>query len=190
MVLSIPLTMEEIRMAIQALKNDKARGPDGIPIEFYKKNVDWIYEDLFSLYKEAFEKGSLGNKINSHVINLTPKDGYKTLIKNWIPLTLLNISYKILAKRLEKVLPKVVNNTQSILVKGRYILENLLTYWESMHWAMKANQNSAMMLLDFEKAYDKIEWKFVFMVLESMRFPNFLCQMVKTNERCISLCGC
>ena len=42
-----------------------------------------------------------------------------------------------------------------------YILENLIPSWEEMHWAKKRKNNVAMILLDFEKAYDRIEWPFV-----------------------------
>ena len=86
-------------------------------------------------------------------------------MKNWRPITILNISYKIIAKllanRITKVLDSIILMTQTRFIKGRFILENLVTSWETMHWAKADNQNLAMILLDFEKAYDKIEWHFV-----------------------------
>ena len=80
------------------------------------------------MYLEAFSHDTLGPIINTGIIKLIPKEGDKALIKNWHPITLLNVSYKILAKVLAlglvHILPKFVSNTQTRFIKGRYILEN------------------------------------------------------------------
>ena len=127
--------------------------------------------------------GSLGQDVNRGIIKLLPKDGDKTLIRNWRPITLLNVSYKILAKimalRLVNILPKFVNSTQTGFIKGRYILENLITSWEAMEWSKCSHQNSAMLLLDFEKAYDRVEWRFILMMLEAFGFPPSFCNTVQ-----------
>lgn len=161
----MPITRDEIKNAILSLSNDKSPGPDGFPIEFYKMNIDWVPDDLTKLYEEAICKGTLGKEINQGLIKHIPKDGDRTLIKNWRPITLLNVSYKILSKamaiRMEKILPKIISPTQTGFVRGRYILENLITCWESMNWAKITGQNGAMLLIDFEKAYDRIEWGFI-----------------------------
>ena len=136
-VLDGGLSVEEIRVAISRIANDKAPGPDGLPIEFYKKNVDWIVPYLLSVYEEAFDRGSLGLELNVGVIKLIPKEGDRLLTNNWRPITLLNVVYKILAKvlaiKIEKILPNVINSTQTGFVKGRYILENFITCWEAMN---------------------------------------------------------
>lgn len=135
-VLDREITIEEVNQAIRALSSDKSPSPDGLPVEFYKSNMSWIEKELCQVYSEAITQGTLGQEINVGLIKLIPKEGDKTLVKNWRPITLLNVSYKImvkvLAKRLENVLPKVINPTQTGFVKGRYILENLLTSWEVM----------------------------------------------------------
>ena len=163
-VLDGGLLVEEIKVAISRMANDKALGPDGLPIEFYKKNIDWIVPYLLSVYEEAFDRGSLGPKLNAGVIKLIPKEGDRLLINNWRPITLLNVVYKILAKvlaiRIEKILPNIINSTQTSFVKGRYILENLITCWEAMNWAKASGQDCAMLLIDYEKAYDRIELGF------------------------------
>jgi hypothetical protein len=182
-LLEQPLTIEEIELSINSFKNDKAPGPDGLPAEFYKANSKWICNALVDLYNEAIDIGTLGRNINSGIIKLIPKEGDKSLIKNWRPITLLNLSYKILAKvmarRLEKILPKFICHSQTGFVKGRFILENLITSWEALNWANITNQDAAMFLLDFEKAYDRIEWNFIIMMLDAFGFPPFFCNVVK-----------
>lgn len=113
-----------------------------------------------------------------------PNGGEKSLIKNWRPIALLNVSYKILAMilagRLGNVLRKVVNSTQTSFVKGRYILENLLTGWEAKNWAKESKQYACVFLIDFEKAYDRIECTFIFMMFQDLGFPKLFCLMVRT----------
>ncbi|XP_059064589.1 uncharacterized protein LOC131856711 [Cryptomeria japonica] len=127
--------------------------------------------------------GTLSSEINRGNIKLLPKDGDKTFIRNWRPITLLNVSYKILAKilaiRLVHILPKIVSATQTGFIKGRYILENLITTWEAMDWAKCSHQNVALLLLDFEKSYDRVEWNFIIMMLQSFGFPPYFCNAVQ-----------
>lgn len=181
--LKTKISMIEIVDAIKALKDDKAPGPDGLPIEFYKTNIEWVTKDLYDIYTEAFDNDTLGESINMGIVKLIPKDGDKALIKKWRPITLLNVSYKILAKalasRLEKILPKFICSTQIVFIKGRYILENLVTSWESMEWAKTSNQDTTMFLVDFEKAYDRVEWDFILMMLRAFRFPSEFCKYVQ-----------
>ncbi|XP_059074592.1 uncharacterized protein LOC131064526 [Cryptomeria japonica] len=49
-----------------------------------------------------------------------------------------------------------------------------------MDWAKSSHQNSAMLLLDFKKAYDRVEWKFILMMLEAFGFPPYFCLAVQT----------
>lgn len=127
--------------------------------------------------------GTLDSSINSGLIKLLYKGGDKDLIKNWRSITLLNVSYKVLAKilasRLSSILPKIINPTQTRFVKGRYILENLITCWETMEWARSSSQDARMFLIDYEKAYDRIEWEFIYMMLNALGFPSSFLSMVK-----------
>ena len=74
------------------------------------------------MYFDAYDKGTLGCLINRDIIKLIPKEGDKAFLKNWRPIILLNVSYKILAKimalRLESILPKFINSIQTSFIKG------------------------------------------------------------------------
>ena len=67
---------------------------------------------------------------------------------------------------------------QTSFVKDGYILENLITCWEAMNWAKSSGQDCAMLLIDYEKAYDRIELGFIMMMLEVLGFPTHYCRMV------------
>lgn len=48
-----------------------------------------------------------------------------------------------------------------------------------MEWARTSNQDAAMFLVDFEKAYDKVEWNFILMMLSAFGFPSKFCDYVR-----------
>ena len=77
------------------------------------------------------------------------------------------------------MLPKFICPTQTSFIKGRYILENLITSWEAMEWAKTSNQEVVMLLVDFEKAYDRVEWDFFIKMLRDFGFPPNFCSYVK-----------
>ncbi|XP_057826434.1 secreted RxLR effector protein 78-like [Cryptomeria japonica] len=47
-----------------------------------------------------------------------------------------------------------------------------------MEWVKTSGHNAAMFLLDFEKAYDRVEWGFILMMLETFGFPTEFCKWV------------
>jgi len=109
------------------------------------------------------------------IISLIPKKSKdKTIRENLRPISLLNVDYKILtkviAKRIEKVLPTLINPDQTGYVKGRYIGENVRLIYHLMHYTDNLNQNGIAIFLDFKKAFDSIEWNYL---LETLHLFNF-----------------
>ena len=97
------------------------------------------------------------------IISLIPKkDKEKKYLKNWRPIFLLNNDYKIvtmaLALLLEKVLPTIISPNQTGYVKGRYIGESITIITGIMSFTKKKNIPGLAVFLDFEKAFDSIEW--------------------------------
>ena len=109
---------------------------------------------------------SAGPAISQHrgVITLIPKDESSPLeLKNWRPVTLLNVDYKIackaIAKRIEPILPLLIHADQTGFVKGRYIGENIRLIADGMEQlARKLNRSGVLLSLDFQKAFDTLEW--------------------------------
>ena len=80
--LNSPISLEEILNSISFMESDKAPGLDGISVEFFKTNIEWIGPSLLELYNYSVMIGSLGPSINFGLIKLIFKGGDKTLIKN------------------------------------------------------------------------------------------------------------
>ena len=110
------------------------------------------------------------------LIFLIPKDGGNlNELKHWCPITLLNSIYKILAKalslRLQLMLEALIHLIQNGFVKGRSILDNIFTFWETVSLARMRREPLAVLLLDFEKAYDRVDWAFLEDTMTCMGFP-------------------
>ena len=90
----------DLKEVVFSMVDDKAPGCDGLPCEFYKTFWDEIGPYLHKVYIEAYNSCSLGNIINKGNIKLIPKVGDREHICYWRPITLLNVSYKIIAKAL------------------------------------------------------------------------------------------
>ena len=97
------------------------------------------------------------------MISLLPKKNKDPLLlKNWRPITLLNVDYKIatkcIAMRLEKVLPEVINRDQTGYVKNRFIGENIRLISDVMEFYEEKNLPGMLLFIDFEKGFDSLEW--------------------------------
>ena len=114
----------------------------------------------------AYETGQLSVTQRRGITRLIPKkDAEPFYIKNWRPLTLLNCDYKIAAKsianRLKPSLPNLINYDQIGFIKGRFIGENIRLIDSVIFYAEEKNIPGLLLFLDFEKAFDTIEWSFI-----------------------------
>ena len=106
--------------------------------------------------------------------SLIPKGGPRTLLTNYRPISVLTSAYKVIAKtmanRTQKYLPLWIRKTQTGFVRDRQILDNVFLAYEAMEWATESKQDLVVLFLDFEKAYDRINWTFL---QETMRTQGF-----------------
>ena len=175
------------------MESDKTPGTDGLPAEFYKvfwKDISF----LISALNYAFDSGCLSATQRRGVTKLIPKkDAELYFIKNWRPITLLNTNYKIAAKsianRIKLVLPNLINHDQTGFLKGRFIGENIRLIDSIIQYATEKNIPGLLLFIDFEKAFDSLEWPFIHDTLRSYGFGASLIKWVKTlyshTESCI-----
>ena len=127
-------------------------------------------------FNYAFQHGSLSQR--QGIISLIPKKNKNAeYLTNWRPVSLLNVDYKIATKtiavRLEKISPSVIHPCQSGYVKSRLIGEGIRLIADTMDFTKIKNIPGIAVFLDFEKAFDSIEWDFIQKCLESFNFgPN------------------
>ena len=187
------LTLQECANSLGQFKNNKTPGSDGFTIEFYRSFWNVIGQFMVDSFNYAFKNGSLSITQKLGVISLIPKkDKDKNYLKNWRPISLLNNDYKIATKaialRLEKVLPTIISSSQTGYVKGRYIGESIRIISDMMSFTKAKNIPGLAVFLDFEKAFDSIEWKYLQKCLEVFNFGPQLRQWVSVLYKDITSC--
>ncbi|MCO5563867.1 hypothetical protein L7F22_017517 [Adiantum nelumboides] len=126
--------------------------------------------------QHMFDMGSMPQSMSSGIISLILKDGYASTLRQWRSITLMSSVYKILARmisaRLRPFLLDLIHSSQTGFVHDRSILDNVVTFYEAVEWARQLEQPIAIMLLDFEKAYDRLDWAFLQGTLSRMGFSQ------------------
>ena len=104
------------------------------------------------------------------------------------PVTLLNVDYKILArciaKRIEPFLPKLIHSDQTGFMKDRFIGQNVRLLNDLMEYTDVKKISGIFLFIDFEKAFDSIEWNFIKRSLELFNLGPFLtrCFLILYNN--------
>ena len=169
------LLKEELLNALKGFKENKTLGEDGFSKEFYEPFFDLIGDHLLDSYNEASDKGEMSIFQGRGIISLIPKsENYLVELTNWRLITLLNVDYKILArafaKRIELKLPKLIHSGQTGFVKGRFIGQNVRLLIDIMEYTELNEIPGIMILIDFEKAFDTLEWHFL---QNTLKYFNF-----------------
>jgi hypothetical protein len=133
---------------------------------------------------QVFWKNDLRiDRLNYGVITLIPKIKDAVKIQQYRPICLLNASYKIITKvlmlRVEECLGRIISKNQNAFIKGRNIMEGVLSLHEILHDTKRKKKDGIILKLDFEKAYDKINWDFLFEVIKQRGFCDRWCNWIK-----------
>ena len=173
------LSVEEVLVALHGMARRKAPGLDGLPMEFYLKFWSVLGSDLVSVLNSSFDSGCLSLSQRRGVISLSFKKGDRLDPRNWQPITLLNVDYKLasraIAGRLLKVIHLLVAEDQTLRVPGRYIGENVALLRDVVAFASSSGVPVAILSLDQEKAFDRVDWGFMRSTLVAMGFgPSFV----------------
>lgn len=185
---SIP-TPDQIKHALFQMEDQKASGSDGFPAIFYKKFWDIVGENVINAVISFFQLGTMPKEINSSLIALTPKTQNPTTINNFRPISLCNSVYKIISKLLEaKIRPllhKLISPNQASFTPRRWIVENQVVVQEMLHNFKTRKIKSGLMALKLylQKAYDKMNWGFLKVVLMKFGFDE---TFVKWTMSCVS----
>ncbi len=175
------LTFNECGLSLKNMGNGKSPGSDGFTVEFYKFFWKFLGGFLCRSINYGYTVGKLSDFQTQGVITCLPKEEKdRRFFQNWRPISLLNIDYKIasgaIAARIKKVLHSVISDTQKGFMKGRFIGENTRLLYDIMNQLENENRYGLLLLIDFEKAVDSIEWTFVEEALQSFNFGDSICK--------------
>lgn len=188
-----PLSQQELFIAMSEFKSDKTPGTDGIINELYFKFWDEIKDPLYMACLFAFKAQTMHSSARRGIISLLPKKDKDSLyLKNWRPITLLNVDYKILAKavanRFKRCLDDIIASDQTGFMKGRNIASNTRKLLDIAAFADQNSLEAVIFRADFEKCFDKLEVKFLPKVLEYFNFgplfTRWVCLLFTNMQLC------
>ena len=183
--LSAPFTPEEVLQAIKSMPSGKTPGLDGYSAEFYKAFWPQIQPLFMPMVVDFFENGVLPDTMKTAIISLIhKKDKDAAECASFRPISLLPVDFKILSKliahRLEDLLPQIINPDQSGFVKARYASDNVRRLLNVVDHSTLHNTTAVLLSLDAEKAFDRVEWSYLFAVLEKFNLGEKCIGWVRT----------
>ena len=127
-----------------------------------------------NMINESFYRGVLSETAQKSVVTLIFMKGDKRLLQNYRPICLSNYDYKILffvlAKRLQTVIPFLINSDQTGYIKQRNMTTNIRLVSEIIELCETQGLPGAIISLDFEKAFDSLNWNFIQKVVKKFGF--------------------
>lgn len=185
-----PISVREVQEAIMSLQNGKTPGPDGFTVEFFKLFSATIAPALQTMYNESFAEGRLPPTLSEASISLLLKcDKDPLLCGSYRPISLLNVDLKILSKilaqRLQQVLSNIISTDQTGFMLGRHSFHNTRRLLNIIS-VPSSSTPEVIISLDAEKAFDRVEWTFLFFVLQKFGFPPEFISWIRllyTNPR-------
>jgi hypothetical protein len=126
------------------------------------------------LFDQFHGNASLSKSFLSYFVALIPKVRPSFGVTDFRPISLLGCLYKLIAKvltaRLSNVMDSLVNSTQSAFIKGRNLVDGVVVVNEVLDVAKKTGRECMVFKVDFEKAYDSVDWGFLEYMLRRFGF--------------------
>lgn len=167
------------------MPNNKSPGPDGLPAEFYKHFWDLLSPLFIRLTTDIKPTSSIPTHMNTAVISLLLKPNKDpTHPSSYRPLSLINTDLKIITKalatRIETVMHTIIHLDQTGFIKNRHASDNTRQLFNLINISQKQQQKSIIVSLDAEKAFDKVNWIFLFTTLRKFGFGESFIHWIRT----------
>lgn len=172
---------EDVEWAIRRIERRNAAGHDGLGNDFYQDFAEMVVGPLTKLFNAILEGVTPPQSfLKAVVIPLRKKcDSCNAL--DYRPISLLTTGYKlfakILARRLQAFLGQLIGETQQGFVTGRRMDKAVVmmqSIFETYKFTQKqsAAKSGGILFLDFSKAYDSVDRKYLFLVLRLFGFSE------------------
>lgn len=182
--LEAEMTEDEILIAINELSRNTSPGLDGFTSEFYVHFRRLLAPELVEVYNRSFEvPNRLPTSWSKIAMKMIPKTGNLDEIKNWRPVSLCNVDYKIVMKalsnRLKQVLATIISVEQSFCIPTRCIHDNILVAKFLFNYSKVQNTPLGIIAIDQQAAFDRISHEYLFKVLKKFGFGEKFIQAMK-----------
>lgn len=177
-----PPEYSEVTKAIKELKNNKAPGEDSITPELIKSAGFECQKRIHQLILKIWENEALPDEWRNGIIIPIHKKGSKLECTNYRPITLLNVTYKILSKlintKLKEYAEQNLSDYQCGFRPNRSTTDHIFTIRRSMEKCMEYNTDLHMLFVDFKQAFDSINRAKICEIFEELKIPRKLTRLV------------
>jgi hypothetical protein len=160
-----PITIEEVDQVLQDTPKSKDPGPDDFTSDFFHHCWPMIRMEVWEIIEDSRATGQVLQALNTTFLTLIPKEGQVHHPKQFRPIALCSVIYKLLtkviARRLKPILPTIISQEQSGYIEGRQILDSVILAHEVIHSLQKTKMPGMLLKLDLSKAFDKISWAYM-----------------------------
>ena len=173
------LSESELFDALTSMQNNKSPGNDGITKEFYETFWKEIKGPFQNSIKKGYIVGELSISQRQAIIKLIEKkERDKKFVKNWRPISLLNVDlkiiFKVLATRFKKVISSLISSNQIAYVNGRFISEGGRLISDILEICDTLKIEGFLLTVDIEKAFDSVDHSFL-LDRHYFKKPRVLC---------------
>ncbi|KAL4304112.1 hypothetical protein GQ457_10G013500 [Hibiscus cannabinus] len=185
-----PFTADEVVNAFRDIGPGKTHGIDGFPSSFFRLHWNTIGSDFTQLCLDLLHGSTDMASINRTVNVLIPKVASPDYMRQFFPISLCTVIYKTISKvlvnRMKSIPPHCISPNQGAFFSGRSITDNILIAHELIHSLSSIGTGpyqGAVVKLDIEKAFDRVEWNFLWDVTLRLGFDSSLVSLIL---RCIT----
>lgn len=181
------ITRDEIFEALSGMSKNKTPGSDGLTTEFYLHFWDIFCDIFLNIFKTIKEENIMARSMRHGHISLIYKKGDKRLLKNYRPISLLNVDYKILARvlsnRLKHILPNIISFEQTSCIPGRDISDTVASIRDIIDVADKEKLEAYLIKIDQEKAFDRVDHTYLNKIISKLGFGQHFCDWISIFYR-------
>lgn len=173
-----PYTAEEVKKALFMMGLNKSPGLDGFTAGVYQTYWELVGDSVTRAVLQLLNDGFIDEEVNSTTIVLIPKIKQPQEMKQFQPISLCNVIYKIcskvLANRMRVFIAEIISEEQSAFVPRRLITNNVLMAYECIHYLKrkKGKSGTCAVKLDMAKAYDCVEWRYLKELISRLGFAE------------------
>jgi exonuclease III len=193
----VTIEENEVRIILSGLNTHKAMGPDSIPTRVLKECADQLVRPLTKLFNLSLTRGTMPSVWKIAKVCPVFKKGSKTEVENYRPISLLNITSKILEKCIfDKIIEEIdpqLGTSQHGFRKGRSTVTQMLEVYHNIGKVLDSSGHVDAIFLDLSKAFDTVSHEHLMAKLRNFGFGGNLLEWMRsylTNRKQFStICG-
>ena len=178
-------TKEEIRTAIKQLRNGKAAGPDGIPVEALKTDLETSVEMLHPLFVKIWEEEQIPSEWKEGYLIKIPKKGDLSSCSNYRGITLLSIPGKVfnrvLLNRMKNAVDPLLRDQQAGFRANRSCTDQIATLRIILEQSLEWNSPLYVNFIDYEKAFDSVDRQTLWRLLRHYGVPQKITNIIRNS---------